>query len=95
MHGERKEVELMEGTSEALNLACVKCGKEFETKIISRKMFETEEKYFKKLNVEPFEEPEIINVFYSDKAYVNAQRAPNTTIHAHKLKDSIRKTKKT
>ena len=52
------------------------------------------EKYFKKLNVEPFEEPEIINVFYSDKAYVNARRAPNTTIHAHKLKDSIRKNAK-
>lgn len=49
------------------------------------------EKYLEKLNIDPFEEPEIINVFYSEKADVNARRAPNLTVHADKLKESIRK----
>lgn len=49
------------------------------------------EKYFKKMSASPFDEPEIINVFYSEKADVNARSAPNLTLHADKLKDSIRK----
>lgn len=48
------------------------------------------QKYVSNNNLEIPYEPEIINVFYSEKADVHTRQAPNITTHADKLKDAVR-----
>ncbi len=44
----------------------------------------------KKKNINIDIKPKIVNIFYSEKADVNAKNAPEPTIHADKLKDMLR-----
>jgi hypothetical protein len=46
--------------------------------------------YKKKNNITVNLEPKIVNVFYFEKADINAKNAPEITIHSEKLKEMIR-----
>lgn len=54
---------------------------------IARRVFED---YKKKNNISFDVEPKIINIFFSEKADVNAKNAPEITIHSDKLKEMFR-----
>jgi hypothetical protein len=57
-----------------------------ESKIVLRDF----EIYKKNNNITINLEPKIVNVFYFEKAYINAKNAPEITIHSEKLKEMIR-----
>ncbi|MDP2965681.1 MAG: hypothetical protein Q8N39_06540 [Pelolinea sp.] len=54
---------------------------------IARRVFED---YKKKNNISFDVEPKIVNIFFSEKADVNAKNAPEITIHSDKLKEMFR-----
>jgi hypothetical protein len=59
---------------------------EHESKIALRDF----EIYIKKNNIAMNMDPKIVNVFYFEKADINAKNAPEITIHCEKLKEMIR-----
>jgi hypothetical protein len=59
---------------------------ERESKIVISDLFE----FLKKKNISLPVEPRVINLFFSEKAYVSAKNAPEVTLHADKLKDYLR-----
>lgn len=53
------------------------------------------DEFNKKMKINIDVKPNIVNIFYSDKAEILAKNAPEITIHSNKLKDMVRSQAKT